>query len=85
MAVASPSVNITLVGAVPSIMFPDSITPTFTVRAPAVSDRVSVNSAAVPSSTGEATSAIDTVTTPGAGASSSSATVTMAESGVPGA
>ena len=84
MAVALPSANSTVAGAVPSIMFPESVTPTFTVRAPAVSVRVSVNSAAVPSSTGEATSAIVTVPTPGITGSSSSVTVTMAESGVPG-
>ena len=72
MAVASPSANITLVGAVPSIMFPDSITVTFTVRVPDVADRVRVNSAAIPSSTGEVPAAMVTVVPVGAPSSLSS-------------
>ena len=60
-AVAAPSAKSTVVGAVPSIMSPDSATVTFTVRVPAESDRVSVNSAAVPSPTGESPAAMVTV------------------------
>ena len=87
VAVADPAAKSTVVGAVPAMVDPVSLTATVTGSAAEVSPvRVKVNSAAVPSVTGVAAAAIVTegrTPTGGSGASSSSVTSTVAEEGVP--
>ena len=83
VAVAELAAKSTVVGAVPEIVDPVSLTATVTVSIAAGSPlRVRVNSAAVPSPTEAASAAIVTVGTP-TGGSSSSVTFTVAEEGVP--